>query len=112
MLFLASIERRTERATAGSGGCKVLKKYSLTLAERYAEMSVMRALLFYRLFVMSTNQKLAATVPLGLSGMFRCRSVVETREGGETPTDMLPTDWPLIACILVWGGVRLYALMP
>ncbi|CAN5589883.1 decaprenyl-phosphate phosphoribosyltransferase [soil metagenome] len=111
-LFLASIKRRTELAAAGSGGRKVLKEYSLTLVDRYAEMSAMGALLFYSLFVMSTNQKLAATIPLVLFGMFRYWYVVETREGGETPTDVLLTDWPLIACILIWGGVCLYALMP
>jgi decaprenyl-phosphate phosphoribosyltransferase len=62
-LFLASIKRRTELATAGAGGRKVLKEYSLTLVDRYAEMSAMGALLFYSLFVMSTNPKLAGTIP-------------------------------------------------
>lgn len=111
-LFLASIKGRTELATAGSGGRKVLQEYSITLVDRYAEMSAIGALLFYSLFVMSTNQKLAATIPLVLFGMFRYWHVVETREGGETPTDVLLTDWPMIACILAWGGVCVYALMP
>jgi 4-hydroxybenzoate polyprenyltransferase len=111
-LFLASIKRRTELASAGSGGRKVLKEYSLTLVDRYAEMSAMGALLFYSLFVMSTNPKLAGTIPLVLFGMFRYWYVVETREGGETPTDVLLTDLPLIACILIWGSVCVYALMP
>ena len=67
-------------------------------------------LLFYSLFVMSTNPKLAATIPLVLFGLFRYWYVVETREGGETPTDVLLTDWPMIACILIWGGACVYAL--
>jgi len=111
-LFLASIKRRTELATAGAGGRKVLQEYSVTLVDRYAEMSAVGALLFYSLFVMSTNPKLAGTIPLVLFGMFRYWYVVETREGGETPTDVLLTDYPLIACILIWGGVCVYALMP
>jgi len=49
---------------------------------------------------------------LVIFGLFRYWYVVETREGGETPTDVLLTYWPLIACILVWGGVCVYALMP
>lgn len=111
-LFLASVKRRTELAAGGSGGRKVLQAYSVTLVERYAEMSAIGALLFYSLFVMSTNPRLAGTIPLVLFGMFRYWYVVETREGGETPTDVLLTDWPLIACILIWGGMCLYALMP
>ncbi|HSI01391.1 MAG TPA: decaprenyl-phosphate phosphoribosyltransferase [Reyranella sp.] len=109
-LYLASIKRRTELATSGSDARKVLQSYSLTLVDRYAEMSAVGALIFYSLFVMSTNQKLAATIPLVIFGLFRYWYVVETREGGETPTDVLLTDWPLIACILVWGGVCVYAL--
>lgn len=111
-LYLASIKRRTELATAGSDARKVLQSYSLTLVDRYAEMSAVGALIFYSLFVMSTNPKLAATIPLVIFGLFRYWYVVETREGGETPTDVLLTDWPLIACILVWGGVCIYALRP
>lgn len=111
-LYLACIKRRTELATAGSDARKVLRSYSLALVDRYAEMSATGALIFYSLFVMSTNQKLAATIPLVIFGLFRYWYVVETREGGETPTDVLLTDWPLIACILVWGGVCVYALTP
>jgi 4-hydroxybenzoate polyprenyltransferase len=111
-LFLASIKRRTELASAGSGGRKVLQEYSITLVDRYAEMSAVGALLFYSLFVLSTNPGLASTIPLVLFGMFRYWYVVETREGGETPTDVLLTDYPLIACILIWAGICVYALMP
>jgi 4-hydroxybenzoate polyprenyltransferase len=111
-LYLASIKRRTELATAGSGGRKVLQEYSLTLVDRYAEMSAVGALIFYSLFVMSTNPKLVATIPLVLFGLFRYWYVVETKEGGETPTDVLLTDVPLIACIVIWGGICVYALMP
>jgi decaprenyl-phosphate phosphoribosyltransferase len=111
-LYLASIKRRTELASAGSGGRKVLEAYSIALVDRYAEMSAVGALIFYSLFVMSTNPKLAATIPLVIFGLFRYWYVVETREGGETPTDVLLTDWPLIACIVIWGGVCVYALKP
>jgi 4-hydroxybenzoate polyprenyltransferase len=92
--------------SARSGGRKVLKEYSVTLVDRYAEMSAMGALLFYSLFVMSTNPGLAGTIPLVLFGMFRYWYVVET------PTDVLLTDWPLIACILIWGAICVYALKP
>lgn len=111
-LFLASIKRRTELATAGAGGRKVLQAYSIILADRYAEMAAMGALLFYSLFVMSANPRLAGTIPLVLFGMFRYWYVVATREGGETPTDVLLTDPPLIACILIWSAMCVYVLTP
>jgi hypothetical protein len=111
-LYLAAIKRRQELVTAGSEGRRVLKDYSVSLVDRYAEMSAVGALIFYSLFVMSTNTRLVITIPLVLFGMFRYWYLVEVHEGGESPTDVLLTDWPLIACILAWGGASVYALSP
>jgi 4-hydroxybenzoate polyprenyltransferase len=111
-LYLASIKRKQELVSAGSEGRRVLQDYSITLIDRYAEMAAVGALIFYSLFVMSSNQKLAVTIPLVLFGLFRYWFVVETQEGGETPTDVLLTDKPLIACIVVWAGFCVYALRP
>ncbi|HEY4166295.1 MAG TPA: hypothetical protein VGM96_05945, partial [Reyranella sp.] len=85
---------------------------SIALVDRYAEMSAVGALIFYSLFVMSTNNKLVITIPLVIFGLFRYWYVVEAKEGGESPTDALLTDWPLIACIAAWGVACIYALMP
>jgi decaprenyl-phosphate phosphoribosyltransferase len=111
-LYLASIKRRQELVTAGTEGRGVLKNYSVALVDRYAEMSAVGALIFYSLFVMSTNVRLVATIPLVIFGLFRYWYLVEARDDGESPTDVLLTDWPLIACIVAWGGACLYALMP
>jgi hypothetical protein len=72
-LFLASIKRRTELASAGSGAAG----RSRNIPSRWS-----------------------IATP-------RCR-----RWARCTPTDVLLTDWPLIACILVWGGICVYVLMP
>lgn len=109
-LYLAAIKRRQELVTAGSGGRRVLKDYSVGLVERYAEMSAVGALIFYSLFVMSTNVRLVVTIPLVIFGLFRYWYLVEVRDDGESPTDVLLTDWPLIACIVAWGGACVYAL--
>ncbi|MBN9088882.1 MAG: decaprenyl-phosphate phosphoribosyltransferase [Reyranella sp.] len=110
-LYLAAIKRRQELVTAGSEGRRVLKDYSVNLVDRYAEMSAVGALIFYSLFVMSSNPQLVITIPMVIFGLFRYWYLVETRESGESPTDVLLTDWPLIACILAWGAACLYALM-
>jgi len=111
-LFLAAIKRRQELATAGTDARKVLLEYSISLVDRYAEMSAVGALIFYSLFVMSTNTRLVVTIPLVIFGLFRYWYVVEAKEGGESPTDALLTDWPLITCIAAWGVACVYALMP
>jgi 4-hydroxybenzoate polyprenyltransferase len=111
-LYLAAIKRRQELATAGTDARKVLLEYSISLVDRYAEMSAVGALIFYSLFVMSTNNKLVVTIPLVIFGLFRYWYVVEAKEGGESPTDALLTDWPLITCIAAWGIACIYALRP
>jgi decaprenyl-phosphate phosphoribosyltransferase len=111
-LYLAAIKRRQELATAGTDARKVLLQYSISLVDRYAEMSAVGALIFYSLFVMSTNNKLVLTIPLVIFGLFRYWYVVEAKDGGESPTDALLTDWPLIACVVAWGAACIFALMP
>ena len=111
-LYLAAIKRRQELATAGTDARKVLLEYSIPLVDRYAEMSAVGALIFYSLFVMSTNTKLVMTIPLVIFGLFRYWYVVEAKEAGESPTDSLLTDWPLMVCVVAWGIACICALMP
>lgn len=110
-LYLASIKRRQELATSGSGGREVLRRYSVALVERYAEISAVGALIFYSLFVMSSgNDRMALTIPLVIFGLFRYWYVVEALDGGESPTDVAVTDKPLIATVGLWVAACLYAL--
>jgi 4-hydroxybenzoate polyprenyltransferase len=109
-LYLASIKRRQELATNGSDGRKVLEHYSPALIERYAEMSAVGALIFYSLFVMSASPNLVATIPLVIFGLFRYWYVVDRHEGGESPTDVVLTDVPLLLTIGAWVGICVLAL--
>jgi 4-hydroxybenzoate polyprenyltransferase len=105
-LYLASVKRRQELAGgSGSDGRQVLEKYSVALVDRYAEMAATGALVFYSLFVMSTNQRLTITIPVVIFGMFRYWYVVEQQEGGESPTDVLLYDWPLLAAVGAWVAI-------
>src|SRR5476649_575338 len=110
-LYLAAIKRRQELATSGDGSREVLRRYSVALVDRYAEISAVGALIFYSLFVMSANnERLSFTIPLVIFGLFRYWYVVEALDGGESPTDVAVTDKPLIATVILWIGVCLYAL--
>ncbi len=109
-LYLAAVKRRQELAQNGSDGRKVLKKYSVELVDRYAEMSATGALLFYSIFVMSTRPALVITIPLVLYGLFRYWYVVEALDGGESPTDALLADWQLLVVVVLWIGSCIWAL--
>lgn len=111
-LYLASIKRRQEISQSGTGGREVLKRYSVVLVDRYAEMSGTGALVFYSMFVMSAKPELILTVPFVLFGLFRYWFVVDQLDGGESPTDVLLADWQLMLTVLAWVGVCAYNMWP
>ncbi len=111
-LYLAAVKRRQELSQSGTEGRKVLKKYSVSLVDRYAEMSATGALLFYSMFVMSAKPDLVITIPLVLFGLFRYWFVVEALDGGESPTDALFADWPLLLTVVLWVATCSWALWP
>ena len=109
-LYLAAIKRRQELANSGIESREVLRMYSVELIDRYAEMSATGALIFYSLFVISTNVRLVWTIPLVIFGLYRYWYVIERRDGGESPTDAVLTDLPLAVTILVWIGACVVTL--
>jgi 4-hydroxybenzoate polyprenyltransferase len=109
-LYLAAIKRRQELANSGAEGRTVLKSYTVKLVDRYAEMSATGALLFYSMFVMSTRPALVITIPLVLYGLFRYWYVVESLDGGESPTDALFADWQMLAVVVLWGAACAFVL--
>jgi len=109
-LYLAAIKRRQELANSGIESREVLRMYSAELIDRYAEMSATGALIFYSLFVMSANARLVWTIPLVIFGLYRYWYVVESLDGGESPTDAVLSDLPLAVAIVIWIGVCVVAL--
>lgn len=111
-LYLAAVKRRQELSQSGTEGREVLDKYSVSLVDRYAEMSATGALFFYSMFVMSANTELVITIPLVLFGLFRYWYVVEVLDGGESPTDALLADWQLCLTVALWVVACGWALWP
>jgi 4-hydroxybenzoate polyprenyltransferase len=111
-LYLAAVKRRQELTQSGVEGRTVLKKYSLALVDRYAQIAGIGALNFYGMFVMSSKPQLVITMPLVLFGLFRYWYVVEEMDGGESPTDALLADWQLLLTLLSWMAVCAWALWP
>jgi len=111
-LYLASVKRRQELTQSGRDGRRVLRQYSVALADRYAEMAATGALLFYSLFVVTVRPELVVSIPVVLYGLFRYWFIVEALEGGESPTDTLLTDWQLFVTVLIWAGLCAWVLWP
>jgi decaprenyl-phosphate phosphoribosyltransferase len=110
-LYLAAIKRRQELLKIGSNSRQVLAHYSVELVDRYAQMAAIGALLFYSLFVMTARPEMVITIPFVLYGLFRYWFIVETLDGGESPTDALLLDWQLLLTVIVWVGVCVWALI-
>ncbi|ENH9681172.1 TPA: decaprenyl-phosphate phosphoribosyltransferase [Enterobacter asburiae] len=111
-LYLASIKRRQELLKNGDSGRDILKKYTVELVSRYAEMSALGALIFYSLYAVSERPNLSVTIPIVIFGLFRYWYIVETLDGGESPTDSLYSDAPLILTVVLWVVVCLFCLWP
>lgn len=111
-LYLAALKRRQELALHGSDARAVLERYPVRLVERYAEMAGTCALLFYGLFVLSQRPTLIATIPFVMFGLFRYWYLADVRSGGESPTEELLADVPLLLTVLAWIGVVIWRLAP
>jgi len=111
-LYLAALKRRQELSLSGTEGRAVLQKYSVFLVNRYAEMSATGALLFYAMYVMTAKSQLIGSIPVVLFGLFRYWYIADTLDGGESPTDALLSDWPLLLTIITWVLVCGWVLWP
>lgn len=111
-LYLAALKRRQEiRATTGGGGGRhVLGAYSAELLERYAQTAACGAIVFYALWVVDVRPELALTIPAVLFGFFRYAYLVEARGEGESPTDTLWRDPPLLLTIALWSAMCVWAM--
>jgi decaprenyl-phosphate phosphoribosyltransferase len=111
-LYLAAVKRRQELLMNHSQTRHVLQSYSVALIERYAQMAATGALLFYSLFVMTVRPEMTLTIPFVLFGLFRYWFVVEAKAVGESPTDVLLSDWQLFFTVLLWVVACLWVLWP
>ena len=112
-LYLASIKRQQELKEGDIGKCRqVLKKYTPALLVSYAKISMTGALIFYSMFVISTNTQLVVTIPFVLFGLFRYQYIVECLGAGESPSDALLGDWQLFVTVILWIISCGYLLWP
>ncbi len=111
-LYLAAVKRRQELATSGNEARRVLGSYTVSLLDGYAQTAASATIVFYSLYVIDVRPELAITVPFVLLGMFRYSFLVQGRNLGESPTEALWSDLPLILTILGWGAIVVFQMWP
>jgi len=112
-LFLAFSKRRHELtllADAAGDHRRILHEYSPYLLDQMIAVVTASTVIAYSVYATSgeTAQRLGTTrlgltIPFVLYGIFRYLYLVHQKRGGGSPTAMLVTDGPLLACVALWA---------
>lgn len=110
-LFLALSKRRSELAAIGAVGRASLGALPLPLLDSFENVALGTTVVAYALYTVAPetivwigSDRLLATVPVVVFGLFRWR-LLEARGGGEDASADLFTDRGLLATVVVWGLV-------
>ena len=109
-LFIALSKRRSELSLAGDEAGRqrdTLDRYSISLLDQFIAIVAPSTLLAYTLYTFTApnlpeNHAMMLTIPFVVYGLFRYIFLVHARDLGENPEDLLITDFPLIASIVLW----------
>jgi 4-hydroxybenzoate polyprenyltransferase len=122
-LFIALAKRRHEivlLADGASGHRPILDEYTPYLLDQMIGVVTASTLIAYVFYTISPETEakfgtlwLGFTIPFPLYGIFRYLYLVHRREGGGSPSDLLLTDRPLLACVALWAlAVALIIYLP
>jgi 4-hydroxybenzoate polyprenyltransferase len=114
-LFLGIAKRRAEYvALAGSAAAHrpSLEHYSLPMLDQMLSVVMACTLLAYAFYTISPEtvgkfgtDHLLATLPLPIYGLFRYLYLIHRGVAGGNPSDLLLTDRPLQATVLLWSAL-------
>lgn len=114
-LFLALAKRRHEIVLLqeGAGSHRpILEEYSPYLLDQMIAIVGAATIMGYALYTVSPEtvekfgtDRLLLTLPFPLYGLFRYLYLVHQRQGGGSPSEVLLTDRPLLACVVLWAVV-------
>jgi 4-hydroxybenzoate polyprenyltransferase len=112
-LFLVLSKRRHELvllADRAPGHRRILEEYSPYLLDQMIAVVTASTIVAYAFYTVSPEtiakfgtDRLGLTLPFPLYGIFRYLYLVHQKEGGGSPSDMLLTDRPLLACVALWA---------
>jgi 4-hydroxybenzoate polyprenyltransferase len=106
-LFLALGKRRGELVLVGSSigaGRRVLRAYSVPLLDRVQFAVAALTVGVYMAYTLSAHDSAAlpASVPFVAFGLFRYVYLVRRRGAGEEPDQVLLSDRPILAAVVLW----------
>jgi len=112
-LYLGFGKRRAELALMGDEAedhRKVLKGYTLALLDQYITIVSGTTIVAYSLYTFFRPQApvdLMLTIPFVVYAIFRYLYLIQVKQYGGEPEEILLTDRPFQICILLWGIVVL-----
>lgn len=109
-LFIALGKRRNELEVSGEHSSEqrdVLKEYSIQLLDHLIAVAAPATLLAYILYTFTaeglpSNYAMMLTIPFVIYGLFRYLFLIYRKGMGENPEDIVLTDGPLIADVVLW----------
>ena len=110
-LFLGVGKRRAEFALLDSGNKqtrRVLQGYTAPFLDQLILIVLSLAILTYSLYTFSApnlpeNHAMMLTIPFVIYGFFRYLYLVQVRNSGEAPEEILFGDWPIMVTLALWG---------
>jgi 4-hydroxybenzoate polyprenyltransferase len=107
-LFLALGKRRAELVLVGADetpGRPVLEGYSVVFVDQLVSVVAASTVIAYSLYTFTARDSKAmmVTVPFVVYGVFRYLLLLQRRELGEEPENVLLTDMPLLVTIAAWA---------
>lgn len=110
-LYIGFGKRRAELSLLADNALshrRVLDGYNLPLLDQLITIVSASTILTYSLYTFSApnlpnNHLMMLTIPFVLYGIFRYLYLIQIKQAGGAPEDLLLTDRPLQATILLWG---------
>jgi 4-hydroxybenzoate polyprenyltransferase len=112
-LFLGLAKRRHEMtllADGAGGHRKILEEYDTYLLDQMIGVVAAATMVAYIIYCASPEthayfgtEWMVLTTPFPIYGLFRYLYLVHRKAGGGNPSDLLLSDRPLLACVLLWG---------
>jgi 4-hydroxybenzoate polyprenyltransferase len=110
-LYIGFGKRRAELTLLAEGANthrRVLQGYTIPLLDQFITIVSATTVVAYSLYTFSapnlpTNHTMMLTIPFALYGIFRYLYLIQMKNSGGAPEDVLFTDRPLQIAIMLWG---------
>lgn len=111
-LYISFGKRRSELTLLADGAAnhrRVLDGYTIPLLDSYIHIVSAATIVAYSLYTFTApnlpaNHAMMLTIPFVVYGIFRYLYLVQVENIGDTPEEIVLTDRPLQAAVLLWGA--------